>query len=176
MIRWLESEAHGKKALMWILICVVAGYTYSLLTVTLMRKFDMPLSRSHDEGIPIVSVFSFFPLVCGCTIEEVLYRLPLALLLLLRLHILRFDQRPINTWPFIFLAVAILSVGFGYAHGGVDHIFVQGVTGFCFSLLFIKCGGNNGRFVKALACTIIAHFLFNEIEYARLSLKGITEF
>lgn len=176
MIRWLESEAHGKKVLMWILICVATGYTYSYCTAMLMYKFDMPLSRNHDDGTPIISVFSFFPLVSSCTIEEVLYRLPLALLLQLRLHILRFDQHPINVWPFIFLAVAILSIGFGYAHGGVDHIFVQGVGGFFFSLLFIKCGGNNGRFVKALACTIIAHILFNEIEYARLSLEGVTEF
>ncbi|OGZ97663.1 MAG: hypothetical protein A2676_03635 [Candidatus Sungbacteria bacterium RIFCSPHIGHO2_01_FULL_51_22] len=64
----------------------------------------------------------------------------------------------------------VLSAIFGAAHGNIINIFIQGVSGFMSLLLFLKCGGWQGRYVKALLTTGITHTLFNGV----LTLIAIT--
>lgn len=74
-----------------------------------------------------------------------------------------------------------VSIFFGYIHGGWDHIFVQGVIGFIFSIVFIKCGGvikrrnkpvfvNLGYLLIGLLAVAFLHFFNNYFWYVTETL------
>ena len=70
----------------------------------------------------------------------------------------------------------IFSVIFGFLHGGIPNIFIQGVGGFMYSVLFLKCGGLQGNYTKAIATSTAVHFLFNMTLLAIAIISGGTSF
>ncbi|MFA6338713.1 MAG: hypothetical protein WCW87_01475 [Candidatus Paceibacterota bacterium] len=68
----------------------------------------------------------------------------------------------------ITLCVCFLAgLAFGLAHifRGFDHwffpIIIQGGVGIYFWILFLKCGGFQGKYLKAFSYSSVAHFLWN---------------
>jgi membrane protease YdiL (CAAX protease family) len=60
------------------------------------------------------------------------------------------------------ICVALASSAlFGWLHGGVVHIFMQGVAGFLYSLAYLKCGGWRGAVLKPLAVTTTTHLTWD---------------
>jgi len=60
----------------------------------------------------------------------------------------------------VIVAVAT-SIAFGYAHGGVATIPVQGMSGIFLSFCYLKCGGQDGKFWKPLLVSTAFHTLNN---------------
>ena len=76
----------------------------------------------------------------------------------------------------VFLGALALSIAFGLVHGSFKNIFVQGIGGLVYSIIFLKCGGFQRRFFKAIASSTLAHAAFNMFCAFMLALNGIREF
>ncbi|MEK7179268.1 MAG: hypothetical protein AAB727_03385 [Patescibacteria group bacterium] len=158
-MRWLENEAHGKHLFYWMSGCLVFKLLYAPAAVVAMFFLGITISPVPGfERFPELTPILFISFFGAAGLEEMLFRLPLAIFVWLRFSIANI------------LVIAVgLSAFFGILHGGTTHILVQGVNGFALSLLFLKCGGCQGHEAKALLTTTTVHFLFN----MTLLLSGI---
>ncbi len=65
------------------------------------------------------------------------------------------------------LSILLLtSVIFGYLHGGIINVFLQGVGGLAYGILFLKFCQGGKRILEASALVIILHFLYDFIIFA----------
>ncbi len=87
--------------------------------------------------------------------EEVLFRFPLSF----AARFLRRWER-LRNWAIIILVIG-LSAAFGWVHGGWLFVPMQGVLGAVFCLIYLKCGGFNGKFWKPLLICWIMHVVVN---------------
>lgn len=163
---WLNQEPFGKKLVLYIIICVFA----KLLVVSLIIEFGKLLginlcSETEPKTISILTFYFPF-IVFGLALgEEMFFRFPLAILIDRKLPL-----------PLVLLAALALSVIFGAGHGGLKHIFVQGVGGLFYSILFLKSGAFTGHQMKALGVSTTAHFTSNMILAGAYLLQGRTMF
>lgn len=68
-------------------------------------------------------------------------------------------------WKFA-SGMSVVSAFFGYAHGGLDNIYLQGVFGLILVVLFMKAGGSEKRYVRAFAAVSVVHYVTNLIVMA----------
>lgn len=61
----------------------------------------------------------------------------------------------------LILGIIGVSIIFGYAHGGLRFVLLQGVGGVLLSLCYVKCGGFAGKWWKPIVSSTSAHFLYN---------------
>jgi membrane protease YdiL (CAAX protease family) len=124
------------------------------------------LPEPEAVGVEIVSTSFIVVLVLIASIEELLFRiLPLSIALYCQLK------------PGALVFVAVLSsILFGYVHGGVPFILIQGLGGFIYSILFIKYAHNGERVFEASLLVIVSHTLFNGFIGLVLLLSGETLF
>src|SRR3989344_6876434 len=164
-MRWLKEEARGAALFGLIIGTLLLALAYALaaLPVLALLKFDLPpLSR---ERIPIFT-FSFpFFLFTVAAVEEIVFRFPLAIAIYFELSLKR-----------VLIVALVLSALFGIAHGGIHNIFIQGVSGFIYSILFLKAGGLQKNYTKALTVTTTMHFLYNMTLVGIVIVKGWTLF
>ena len=66
---------------------------------------------------------------------------------------------------YVVAIVIIISIMFGVMHGSFKNIFIQGIFGFLYSLLFLAAGGFQERYVLAIIAATISHSLNNYILY-----------
>lgn len=59
------------------------------------------------------------------------------------------------------IVAVISSIIFGWVHGGVATIPLQGVTGMALSFCYLKCGGQDGKFWKPYLVAVVIHTLIN---------------
>lgn len=141
LTEWLKKEAKGTEVplIIFSAIIVITLYTNALWGVP-----RSPL-RYHDIG-SIIAIFVIISIV-----EETLFRLlPMYLAV-------RFLKTPTG----IFGAAIVSSVIFGVIHSGLNGIIDQGVGGLLICLVFLKCGGFQKRYWKALAATSALHIGLN---------------
>lgn len=58
------------------------------------------------------------------------------------------------------------SILFGLLHGGIHHIWLQGVSGVLYATVYLKCGGmrnETGKDMKAFSASTIVHAAHNMI-------------
>jgi hypothetical protein len=146
---WLKEEAFGKSILFYIFLCISTKLIYCVIIVTALKLLNIHISYIAGD-IPILSLSFPYILFMSALIEESIFRLPLAALMYLRC--------PISV---VLIAAAALSASFGILHGGLSHVFIQGGAGIFYSVLFLKCGGCQKKYLKPLMTTTIAHFIFN---------------
>ena len=135
----------------WISLAVCLGM-FEMLRY--FGFFDVALSA----GYPIQDLtIAFFSLVfIRAFIEELFFRFtPLILAYRFGKKVLR---HPIVA---VVAMVIISSIHFGYLHGGFKHVFVQGIGGIFFSLVFLKCGGLKRDYGRAILSSSLAHFVYN---------------
>ena len=132
----------------------------ALLVVTGVELEEISL------GIPILSIWFFFFLLLISTIEELIFRIvPLTI-------VMSATER-----RFVYLLAAIITgATFGYVHGGLGNIPVQGIGGFLYAVLFIKYAHNGDRFLEASMVVIAMHTAFNGLIGLILLLSGETTF
>lgn len=167
LVSWLAVEARGRKVAVFIFIFLVFNIVYSFSVLEfydfLGVEFPMPDALKQVRNGKIVNIPWYFPgallsTFLGAAWEELIFRSPLLLAVFWW-----------NRSGKILLAAAALSLVFGLAHGSYHHIFIQGVTGFCLSLLFLKCGGLNEKLNKPILICSSAHALLNIIIFALAS-------
>lgn len=149
---WLKKEAQGKAALFWIFAVVKINLVYSFTALWVLSHMgvvvpNIPgIEQIFTGGIIAILIVSAKYVL----LEELTFRFPLAILAWLQYSL-----------GSVLVFALVLSIFFGLAHGSPEHILLQGVSGFFLSLLFLKCGGLQGRPFKALACAFSAHWLYN---------------
>lgn len=147
--RWLHREAKGTEPVQWILLVIVLNFLYAVFICKTLSRLEM-LPYSEPLGLTILSPSFPFVLFGLALLEEIVFRLPLAL----------FISADESLRAILGFAI-ILSVSFGLAHGYLTCVLMQGVVGLNLCLLFLKCGGLKGNYTKALLSSATAHFLFN---------------
>lgn len=147
-MNWTEKEVRGYYVFLFMGIAVISDFVYSAGFCIIANHLGVELSPVTEQS-PALTCDFWNMLIIMAFIEELLFRLPLAI--------------PVKrNWSAgsILVVAAILSVLFGLAHGA-DHIFIQGVSGFIYSIVFLKCGGFQRKFFKAFLIVTATHFLFN---------------
>ena len=61
------------------------------------------------------------------------------------------------------LAIRIIatSVIFGWLHGGLIHVFIQGVSGAGLAIVFLKCGDLTRHYARGTGYAYLVHMSFN---------------
>jgi len=153
----------GFYRLPWIVFGI--DFFLSIVSVLLLSSVDL-IDEAEEIGVDILA-WSFIPfLILISLFEELFFRiLPLGV-------VMRVTNR-----RGIYLATALISaVVFGYIHGGVAHIFVQGLGGFIYGVLFIKYADNGRRLFTASILVVALHSMFNGLIALILLLAGETVF
>ncbi len=162
---WLEKERSisGKRLLEFIItrailiLCVANG----IVCVLMFIGVDFP---KPTNGEIYMLEWSFpITLAIGVVLEEFGFRLlPLA-----------FTIGLIGNSSWILLVILCSSIVFGVAHGSMWHILVQGLVGVWLSIIFLKVGGFQRKYLRAwLICTAI-HFCYNGIICLIVIFNGV---
>lgn len=162
---WLEREPHGKFVCICMAYFLMAELLWVDFAINMLRTFEFTVVSARATGIPIFTPSFPFVLYTAAFLEEFLFRLPLTFLMEMKLSL---DK--------VIGAAIVSSIVFGLCHGGFGNIFIQGVCGFLYSILFLKCGGYNGKYLKALVVTSSTHFLYNGILVIFTVVGGGTTF
>lgn len=150
--QWLEKEAGGKQIFFYIFFFLLVTFIYNLAVVFIAYLLGIHIITTPGKNIEFLMHYFPFVLIAAAFGEEVISRLPLAIPIELGLSKKK-----------IIASAVLLSVMFGIMHGGFVNIFLQGMAGFFYSILFLKCGGLKKKYTKALITTTAIHSLFNGI-------------
>jgi membrane protease YdiL (CAAX protease family) len=152
LISWLEREPRGWQTVGWVLLTLLAHVilTFLGLVVVVTTGTELPRQQSSfsDEQWTLAVAVFLFAAAFG---EEVLFRLPLALFA---------RQRPARD---VMIGALLLPAVFGRLHGSAANVLLQGAGGLAYSVLFLKCGGCQGRPLKGLLASTTAHWGFNAL-------------
>ena len=156
---WLENnlrqEVIGVKNIFWFLLgCFVVESFYVGAFSFFMWSFFPEVHGSLSSGEPFFYLLTWrFPFVLFffALAEELLFRF------LFLADAVKYDA----SLKIVIGLSIISSVLFGFVHGGAIKIPMQGVFGLVFCYVYLRCGGFQGRFVKATLCSTLSHFLWN---------------
>ena len=165
---WLADEPKGRKNVPYIILYVFLALISGALILNFFIMMSAPIvaQTAVQAELKNIGPVMIFPILfAAAAFEELLFRLiPLAGAVII------FGRRPVPV-----LAVSVISSAvFGLLHGNFVNIFVQGTNGFLLSLLFLKCGGFNGKSLKGFATSSLGHFLFNGFIAISLIVSTIT--
>lgn len=147
---YLEKEFQSLSGVLKIILfLIIFKFIYAL---TLSQVYPHPTSCMHGPLDLHPVLYVLFVVIIGPVTEEYIFRYPLYWLY----------EKTYSFKITIFVAV-LLSIGFGLLHGSSWHIFVQGIAGFLYCLLFLKAGGMHDEPDIGIKVTIFAHASFNAI-------------
>jgi len=154
---WLRAVPADLKRVFKLASWMTALYLLmSVLNVAILSWVGISFEPAtfFPERIPFVLLLIVLLLIA--ILEELVFRIA-------PLGILAWHGAHTST---LLVTAAVSSVIFGYMHGGLANIPVQGLSGLILSLLFLKCGGitgtRRGVLIGAGAC-ICSHFVWNII-------------
>lgn len=130
----------------------IISFTVSIIGGMFAFKFSQNVADIKE--IAINTNYSFgLTLLWGVFKEEVIYRLiPFVFILLF--------TKNIESKAFLFIGVTS-SILFGYMHGGYLNIFMQGVSGFAFFIVFYAKYKESKSLALALFESTTLHFFFD---------------
>ena len=144
--RWLEKTTPWPRAVNYSFLAVIIIFLFLQVTARTILSEDPPFWMIRPPPLEFLAA-----LASQATGEDVLFRLlPIALI-----------RKRTDSRLWLILTIVASSLVFGYLHDSFFNIAVQGGAGLLFSLLFLKCGGMQGRYLKALAYTSIVHTYVN---------------
>lgn len=149
MWQWLQKEARITEV-PFIAVIVVAAYLGWCALLFVAGAFPEAL-LSGGNTVVVIDTGLIVYLAMSALSEEMMFRAPLTIAV-------RVLRRP---WA-VAVCAAALSCVFGYMHEGrLWSIPIQGMFGLLTSVMYLKCGGANGKFVKPVLCTTFAHLMNN---------------
>lgn len=150
LIEWLKKEVEGGQLLWFLAFCLIILLNYTMLAAIVATTiFKIKVSSSANPSIIRHVFFASFALTA---FEELFFRAPLALAA--KIWTANFQR-------VIWLAIAYSAI-FALAHtGGMTTFFFQGVGGLILSVIFLKCGGSQSKFIKPFTCSTLVHAFFN---------------
>jgi len=155
LLSWLQTQLTFGQACRFILTCLVFDVVWCFVLAGLFHFLKIKISKrtAHFRRSEILRWSFPFRLFRAVTIEEVLFRFfPLTVALSVWGA----------TWPTVMIAF-LSSIIFGWIHGNIYNVLIQGVGGLIFCFIFLKCGGFSHHHVQALFFSIAAHYLFNSL-------------
>lgn len=164
---WLAVEVKGWKVvrLYFLLFVAMMGWLIATAIILTASGYQPP---ADPLGIKLEYTFELLQLVLVLALaEEAIFRFPLLLAVFL--------ERNVLSAPVVITSAVLLSAIFGYLHGGMVNIITQGVLGLFFSIFFLKCGGYQYRYVKAMLASTILHASWNLFLFNLLLSAGVTE-
>ena len=146
----------GALILKFVVVIIGAIILFNILEP--MGIIDTSSTSSNVEDIDsIISkgyTLMILLLILAAFTEEMMFRFPLVLFN----NGERYKQ---------LIAVIGFSILFGYIHGNVYNIFMQGFGGLILSIVFLKCGGSDPFKIKnvliGILCSTTVHATFNII-------------
>ncbi|NTW14347.1 MAG: CPBP family intramembrane metalloprotease [Candidatus Moranbacteria bacterium] len=162
MEQWFHKEASFKESVFLIIVMLAAAYWYIFCIGTAFPGLADHLSKT-PIGITIAAPSTPLFILVAAFFEELIFRFPLSIPV----------RRGLSV-PVIMIFVAVFSIIFGLLHGTWANIFMQGVVGALFSVVYLKCGGMSGNYPKALAASTVIHFLYNMIALGLAYIAGAT--
>lgn len=153
-LTWLQVELKGGAIVRFCFRLLLLDYLYCIIAVALLTGFGVHFA-DRAEGIALSWQFLLFTLLLVVFLEELVFRF---LPLFIAVSLFGSSRR----WAVLVVA-ALASVVFGWAHGGPQYILVQGVGGLFLSAVFLKCGGFQKKWRKALLCSTFYHYAFDLI-------------
>ncbi len=124
------------------------------------------MEEVEEIGVEIASLGFLFTIISISVIEELIFRIiPLWIAI-------RYLRSP---W-YLITAAFITAIVFGYVHGGVYNILLQGIGGFLYAIIFIRYAAGGKRILEASLVIIILHTIFNGLLSLLLYLSGETMF
>lgn len=158
MPQWLTHESKGWRLVGLSALTLLINFftSFSIILVLLALHIHLPDQlKNLDHANFFVILVTVLP---GTFFEELLFRLPMAL--------------AVHRWGRsykVLVSAVVLSVVFGFVHGTVFNILIQGLVGFAYCILFLKAGGYVGKNKKAILTTWIVHSLYDLILILPLS-------
>lgn len=155
LLGWLQTQLTLGQACYFVLICLVFDVVWCFVLASIFHFLKIKISkRTARFKRSAILRWSFpFRLFRAVAIEEILFRFfPLTVAI----------QIWGATWPTVMIAF-FSSILFGWIHGNIYNVLIQGVGGLIFCFIFLKCGGFDHRLVQALFFSIAAHYLFNSL-------------
>ena len=157
-MEWLSEEATGKEVIGYIIFAALIVTSLDYTVEAAMENWGLvpspELPKAGDYPYQYANAFFYVLLLFwGPIQEEVIFRvLPLA-------FVISFVSQRASV---VFGIAMVFTAVFGAIHpyGTAGRIEVA-ISGFFFSLIFLKCGGMKKRFVKASASTVTVHGLTN---------------
>lgn len=161
LMSWLKKEDELIYGLAVGSIILDFGCNIAALKIFELMGINIPKvpteAMTIDWALPIILLFAALA-------EELIFRfLPLAIAV----------ECGWSDYKIVIVSI-LSSIVFGYLHGGITHVFIQGVSGLIFSLLFLKAGGLREKYFEALVTTTVVHFCFNCLVAITLLLQGKT--
>lgn len=165
--KWLSTEPRSVLSATYIILLAIAfKLIWAFVVGRLLLSYEAFATVADDDlAKKIRSFYSevnlpHFLLVLHLIAlqEELVYRaLPVA--------IWWSASKSLKTYSLHLLFVAVLcsSVIFGYVHFGLKSILLQGVGGLVLSIVYVKCGGFNGKVIKPLLVSTLVHSLYNNV-------------
>lgn len=156
-VPWFQREFR-QLSVLWCVICGMFGSVVaSIFGQAVLLAFEIPLDNSRTISVHTLSFPKSVPFLAFAAMrEEILYRFPL------------FFVSSIS--PRLVIPAAIASsILFGYHHGDLSNIAVQGVIGLILCIVFLKSGGARRDPFKGIAVSGLTHFLYNSLVWALVS-------
>jgi membrane protease YdiL (CAAX protease family) len=169
ILRWLDDEPKAWISILFYCLSFAAlAFFVNIVVAIIFDLVGLQIPVNTGRGEPISMGEFFFPikLFYLAAVEEFIFRM-VPMLLAVALF-------PRSAKVFIF--VAISSVIFGYLHGGWPNIFIQGVTGCFFSLIYLKCGGWYENHMKGFLASSFMHFCMNGLIALIALSQGVKNF
>ncbi len=171
IIDWLENGAKSRSLLYSIPIITFCSLTYGICFFYGLVKYlpgnESCSSSTGDLGkINDLGFMIYFAIWGAAFFEEFLFRFsPIFTIQFL----LSFFSIKINyKISILFICIIMISIFFGYLHGNYINVFIQGVSGFIYSLIYLKYGGyylsyqnSSLNSFNALYISTIFHFFHN---------------
>ncbi len=157
MIEWLETRVRGFEyvnvVVGFILFQVLwMGFIYFSYAV-----LGKPITTDGFTLAVATSPRALVLLLIGATIEETLFRFPITFT--------RVIKAPV--WASFLLAI-LSSVVYGGLHPGAINNLIQGVSGMILCIQFMKCGGFQGNYWRALASCMFTNMVLKALKAAVL--------
>lgn len=163
---WLRKEPEGFELVKFITGSIFLKLIIAISVSMLMMWSGVEVTKVRDGDLKIFSISFPFVLLFGAMLEEYVFRLvPLKFVL----------NRNIG-FEELTKVVLVVSAFFGYIHGGIEHVFIQGLGGIVLSVVFLKCGGLNKNYRKAYICSTASHYSFNMILLISAGIMGVEKF
>jgi hypothetical protein len=158
---WLERPFSTVQA--WIAAVILwpaFKLAYAVFFLVLVAKSGIPIP--DHEGAEFIKeeldrlwylIIAMMFMVLG---ETIIYQaVPL---IIARSLARRFNRPSLMLWVLL-----VVSVAFGWLHGGPLFILLQGVGGLAWGVLFLKSGGMAGEYERAVFYTWLSHVVYDTL-------------
>lgn len=152
---WLDIQANDLLSIIIIAtLTLIVKISYTIALLLTLQAININMPEYEPIGFSLLNTGTWVIVALAVFSEEYIFRyFPLSIVTAVAKS---------NTHALLVTGV-VSSVIFGWLHGGVLNILMQGMGGFFYCILYLKCGGLQDNHKKALATTSSVHFLFNTI-------------